>query len=79
MVGNGWVTLKTNLFSIWPQEYHWKEKKEAGPELLRPAEFIAAARVHEQREQEHLSAWFEALRIWEVSWRDWVFPDSAGL
>lgn len=56
---NGWATLKTNLFSIWQWEYHWKEK-EAGPELLRPPEFISAARVHEQREWEHLSPWFGA-------------------
>lgn len=75
-MGSGWVTLKTNLLSIWHWEYRWKEK-EAGPELVRPPKFIAAAGVREQREQEHLPAWFEALRIWEV--RDWVFPDSAGL
>lgn len=75
-MGNGWLTLKTNLFFIWQWEYHWKEK-EAGPELLKPPEFIA--RVHEQREWEHLSAWFEALRTWRVSWRCWAFPGSAGL
>lgn len=75
LVGNAWVTLKINLFSIWQWTYRLKEKKEAGPKLLRTAEFIAAAKVNKQREQEYLC--HHGLRPW--GYGRWVGANGISL